>query len=104
MKLSLLADAFRVWNILILRVHEQAAPETQHIYQHSHLLPTLLLSQHKDSSRTSSSFLHLSHYPRARAAWQDPTRATQQSTDVSSFSSISAAAHCPQDVSHEYSW
>lgn len=60
MKLSLLADAFRVWNILILRVHEQAAPETQHIYQHSHLLPTLLLSQHKDSSRTSSSFLHVS--------------------------------------------
>lgn len=77
MKLSLLADAFRVWNILIFRVHEQAA-ETQHIYQHSHLLPTLLLSQHKARSRTSSSFLHLSHYPRARAAWQDPTRATQQ--------------------------
>lgn len=63
MKLSLLADAFRVWNILIFRIHEQAASETQHIYQHSRLLPTLLLSQRKDRSRTSSSFLDLSHYP-----------------------------------------
>lgn len=43
MKLSLLADAFRVWNIFLFCIHEQAASGRHHIYQPIPLLPRLSL-------------------------------------------------------------
>lgn len=43
MKLSLLADAFRVWNIFLFCIHKQAAAGRHHIYQHIPSLPRLAL-------------------------------------------------------------
>lgn len=69
MKLSLLADAFGVWNILLFRIHKQAAPGRHHIYQHIH--PHPVLPRSRCEGTICSSVLDLSHYMRMRAGWQD---------------------------------
>lgn len=108
MKLSLLADTFGVWNILLFCIHKQAASGRQDIYQYIHLLPTLPRSCSEGT--ISSSFLDLSRYTWARADWQEILPGQHNWTQGwtasvgthSSLSQTEKATHCPQTFSHEY--